>query len=578
MPSEKSSKAGLGTAIALIGGAVGFSIIIYALLGSPVEEPTSAGVADNGAVSLGSGAATVQSSVSDTAQETPVQGASEAPVVQTETSPPPQTEPQGLDAEETATVAVETAPTPSPVTAAGTDTEQETVAEVAAPLTEEEAPDVASEAQEAPSETVQAIAADNEQPETDKAQEAPASAPEEDAVASPPTESADSAQASTAQDSTQLAAVQPDENASPSEDTPAREAEAEVEVEVEAEVQVPEERDGTSSAAQDTTGEQDAEVAETTDVASAPDVKATDPVAPGTAPIVLDANDASEPAEPELDANDPSVPKFDLVRIEADGSAVIAGRAAPDAEVAILSNGEEIGRAQASSRGEFVALLNTDSDGGAQSLALVATDEDGGKVSSQSNVIVLARAPVENATDEEISLPPAIVQSTPDEVKVLQPVIGLADLDRVSLDSISYDEAGRVVLAGRGRPGNVARVYANGTSLEESSISESGTWSAELTSLDVGRYVIRVDEISPAGEVLSRVESPFQRIFPTAEQLALLTDASSVIVQPGNNLWTIAERKYGEGFRYTTIFEANKEQIRDPDLIYPGQVFDLPDN
>ena len=38
----------------------------------------------------------------------------------------------------------------------------------------------------------------------------------------------------------------------------------------------------------------------------------------------------------------------------------------------------------------------------------------------------------------------------------------------------------------------------------------------------------------------------------------------------------IARAHYGEGFRYTTIFEANKEQIRDPNLIYPGQTFTLP--
>jgi len=174
-------------------------------------------------------------------------------------------------------------------------------------------------------------------------------------------------------------------------------------------------------------------------------------------------------------------------------------------------------------------------------------------------------------------LAPAIVQATPDAVRVIQPVVGLADLDRVSLDTISYDQAGQVILAGRGRPGFSARIYADGKAISDKTISGSGTWSATINDLDEGRYVIRVDELDSEGKVASRVESPFQRIFPTSEQLALLTDATSVIVQPGNNLWTIAEGRYGEGFRYTTIFEANKEQIRDPDLIYPGQVFELPE-
>ncbi|MEP1031097.1 MAG: LysM peptidoglycan-binding domain-containing protein, partial [Alphaproteobacteria bacterium] len=49
-----------------------------------------------------------------------------------------------------------------------------------------------------------------------------------------------------------------------------------------------------------------------------------------------------------------------------------------------------------------------------------------------------------------------------------------------------------------------------------------------------------------------------------------------VIVQPGNSLWRIARRVYGEGVQYTIIYRANKQQIGDPDLIYPGQVFQVP--
>jgi nucleoid-associated protein YgaU len=55
------------------------------------------------------------------------------------------------------------------------------------------------------------------------------------------------------------------------------------------------------------------------------------------------------------------------------------------------------------------------------------------------------------------------------------------------------------------------------------------------------------------------------------------TTSGLAIIRSGDNLWTIARRVYGEGIRYTQIFEANNDQIRDPDLIYPGQVFDLPE-
>ena len=68
--------------------------------------------------------------------------------------------------------------------------------------------------------------------------------------------------------------------------------------------------------------------------------------------------------------------------------------------------------------------------------------------------------------------------------------------------------------------------------------------------------------------------------FDTGEQVALPAEAGSssrrLYVVRGDNLWNIARAHYGDGWRYTTIFNANKGQIRDPDLIYPGQIFSLP--
>jgi len=59
---------------------------------------------------------------------------------------------------------------------------------------------------------------------------------------------------------------------------------------------------------------------------------------------------------------------------------------------------------------------------------------------------------------------------------------------------------------------------------------------------------------------------------PDAQRFA----SGKAIIRRGDNLWTIARRVYGEGVKYTTIYEANTGQIRDPDRIYPGQVFGLP--
>lgn len=51
----------------------------------------------------------------------------------------------------------------------------------------------------------------------------------------------------------------------------------------------------------------------------------------------------------------------------------------------------------------------------------------------------------------------------------------------------------------------------------------------------------------------------------------------TVTVQPGFTLWGIAQERYGNGVLYVQVFEANKDKIKDPDLIYPGQVFSVPE-
>ena len=86
-----------------------------------------------------------------------------------------------------------------------------------------------------------------------------------------------------------------------------------------------------------------------------------------------------------------------------------------------------------------------------------------------------------------------------------------------------------------------------------------------------GLYTIRVDEV--AGEaVVARLEFPFSRADPREVE----SDTLLVVVQPGNSLWRIARRTYGEGIRYSVIFQANNDQIVDPDLIFPGQIFLVP--
>ena len=48
------------------------------------------------------------------------------------------------------------------------------------------------------------------------------------------------------------------------------------------------------------------------------------------------------------------------------------------------------------------------------------------------------------------------------------------------------------------------------------------------------------------------------------------------LVSRGDSLWRISRIIYGDGARYALVYQANRDRIRDPNLIYPGQSLVLP--
>lgn len=269
------------------------------------------------------------------------------------------------------------------------------------------------------------------------------------------------------------------------------------------------------------------------------------------------------------------------------------------------------------------------------------------------------------------AVPAVALQIGKDGVRVLTPVERTAPdtLPQVTIDAISYDSDGRVVLGGRGTPGQTVRLYLDSGPLAEMAVRGDGGWGGALPDIAPGRYTLRADQIDPSGKANARFETPFQRetvaalaaalgsppaaapdiaalgaplpapqvpavaeappapsiAAPPVLSTAAMADAApeaasvasapapvaplpvtspaplapppvgsattqapppvtqtarapvSVTVQPGFTLWAIAQGQYGDGILYVQVFDANRDRIRDPDLIYPGQVFTLPE-
>jgi nucleoid-associated protein YgaU len=397
----------------------------------------------------------------------------------------------------------------------------------------------------------------------------------------------------------------------------------------------------------------------------------------------------SEPVVSEPVVSEPVVPdtvvsetlSFDTVRIEKDGSAIIAGRAPAGSDVVILLDLDEVTVTKSTSGGSFAAMVTFEPSVSARILSLVVTLADGTELASSDTVMVAPVAAVElpdivaNDTSEvsKAEAAPEAIASllvTENGVQVLSNPVDPVVAQNVSLESISYAPDGAVKVSGRGQKGETIRVYVENALQLEARISPSGAWGGRLASVEAGVYTLRVDQIGADGQVSSRFETPFKRekiadlaaqvapaavpkmqistdaaevavetvasvtdvtaeiaaeplvIIPsvssaaTAEPVSTMTQVAgetltipaeadpvtlvqdvassskqaeaavdalpvatefvTVTVQPGYTLWGIAKKNFGSGILYVQVFEANRDKIKNADLIYPGQVFTLP--
>ncbi len=311
-----------------------------------------------------------------------------------------------------------------------------------------------------------------------------------------------------------------------------------------------------------------------------------------------------EPVEPEPTPEitpAPTLPAFDVVRAEVDGTTLIAGNGAPKSEITVLLDEVDLIVATTDGAGKFAAFTTIAPSDAPRVLQLVQRREEGDLFSDATVILaptpepeVVAEAEVgaeveadpaaePEGTPAKAPAAPTVLVQTKDGVSVMQSSSTLETapeiMANVALDAISYSESGEVELSGRGGEDRFVRVYLDNTPVTTSRIEENGNWRMQLPRVDTGIYTLRVDEVDDAGTVVSRVETPFKREDQAKLQANAAPDtpAKVVTVQPGSTLWAIAAERYGSGTLYVRVFEANKDRIRDPDLIFPGQVFDIPE-
>lgn len=309
---------------------------------------------------------------------------------------------------------------------------------------------------------------------------------------------------------------------------------------------------------------------------------------------------APEPVLPE-----PVLPSFDVVRIDPNGDAVIAGRAEPGSTVTILDGGADLGIVPSDGRGEWVYLPTEPLTPGPHELKLKSELADGTILHGTGTVVLVVPKPGQDiagreAEEEEpqtplvvlipdetpgaevIQAPPtdkpddsttqAATADVPSTTATAEPDGVQSDDGALSVETIDYDPSGNISIAGKGPKSATVIAYLDNAPIGESAVDADGKWRINPNrEVAPGVYTMRLDAVRDE-TVTARLEIPFSRAAPLTD----LSGDAFIVVQPGNSLWRIARRTLGDGYSYTIIYEANSDQIRDPDLIYPGQVFEIP--
>ncbi|RVB44631.1 LysM peptidoglycan-binding domain-containing protein, partial [Mesorhizobium sp. M7A.F.Ca.CA.001.06.1.1] len=394
------------------------------------------------------------------------------------------------------------------------------------------------------------------------------------------------------------------------------------------------------------------------------------PAAPAAVP------QATAPAAPAADAAAPAAtgpvaPSFDVVRVESNGSIVVAGNAAPNAKVEILNGSTVLGSTVAGPDGAFVIILDDPLKPGDYTIALRATTGDVVTPSVQTAVVSVpkdaagqvlamveepgkpaelltvpapetkpaapAAAPAAPTAEAPATAPapaapaPAVVDATPAPAAPATPPVAGVTEPKIVVEAVEIDGS-KIFVAGLADAGRKVRAYANDILLGDAQTSTDGHFLVEATrDIPVGSYTIHVDGLDADGvTVVARAAVPFERepgeaiaaVAPSApkpvqpkpaapttaeapaaattpapatEAPAVMAEATppsdvpetvapklehadgAVIIRRNDTLWRISRRVYGHGVRFSTIYLANQDQISDPDRIWPGQVFKVPE-
>lgn len=302
---------------------------------------------------------------------------------------------------------------------------------------------------------------------------------------------------------------------------------------------------------------------------------------------------------------------IDLARVKPNGAAVFAGTAAPNAKIRIFEGDILLGETIANANGEWVIVLEKSLAAGQHLISVAMERSDGTTEMADRSLAVeiyqdTETKPLVALLPETATEVPVLIQS-PDDVDKAKPAataseaivadaakadatmsetaaaapgkaeansqIAASQIAALAPSAIVWRDASRILISGTSRGGVRVAVNDAKGQFGEALVLADGAWQvAGSLDMDIAVNQLRFALFDDANQIIARYDLPVK-----ARDLAKGQDGSPlVVVNKGDMLWRIAYHQLGEGVKYVDIVRRNQQDIADPDLIFPKQIFAVP--
>ena len=257
---------------------------------------------------------------------------------------------------------------------------------------------------------------------------------------------------------------------------------------------------------------------------------------------------------------------FDIVRISKNGDIVMAGKSEPNEVIELLDGEEIIAEVVSDENGEWIWISEIPTQYGIKKFKLQYKNNLNTASISDETVIVLV--------DREASSVPKVVRVFNSDVESVD-MLNLEKInDAITLDVLSYSPPGLIILSGRTNSNTEIEIFNASESLGKAKSNEDGIWKFIIKKNDYSNEEISLKtKINGETLILTYDHADIQRRF-NKTNFQFYDDR--ITVEQGNSLWRIARKTLGGGIYYTEIYKNNLAKIKNPNLIYPGQVFNIP--